>query len=202
MFYVRSIRNIGRSWSISSSRNFSQSSIRAGSHQLVKIVPYDRSQIYSVIVDVKSYPEFIPYCLSTRIIEPSTAQDQNQVNLAASHEESGNAFEEHEFEVFTRIGYKGFETDYHSRVICQPFDSVQVIAKPSTTFTKLTTTWKLSDHPSSSGSSSSDRLTRVQLDLSFKFKNPIHEYLLTDERIWNKFSGMVIKSFEDRLASL
>ncbi|OAV93600.1 hypothetical protein PTTG_27274 [Puccinia triticina 1-1 BBBD Race 1] len=185
MFCARSFKNVGKAWNISNSRNFSKSSIQAGSHQLVKNLPYDRSKIYSVIliVDVKSYPEFIPYCLSTRIIEPTTGQDQTQVNLAASLE-SQNAFKKHEFEVFTRIGYKGFETDYHSRVICQPFDLVQVIAKPSTTFTNLTTTWKLCEPASSTGaSSSSDGLTLVQLDLSFKFKNPIHEYLLTDELI-------------------
>ncbi|POW00424.1 hypothetical protein PSTT_13143, partial [Puccinia striiformis] len=203
MFYTRSIKiqKLGRSFISRTNRNFNQSSIRAGSHQLVKDLPYDRSKIYSVIVDVKSYPEFIPYCLSTKIIEPNQDdhehhhQDKSDLRqLSITQPDSTSD----EFDVLTRIGYKGFETDYYSRVICDPFNSVRVIARPSSTFTNLTTTWKLS--PSSIGTNNES--TQVQLDLSFKFKNPIHEFLLTDQLIWDKFSTLVIKSFEDRLSSL
>ncbi|EFP84714.1 hypothetical protein PGTUg99_023981 [Puccinia graminis f. sp. tritici] len=206
MFHSRALK-LSSQIANNSPRKFSTSTIRTGSHQLLKNLPYERSKIYSVIVDVQSYPEFIPYCLSTRIIEPVTQLDQKKENHKEQDSQSTRSnLINHQFEVFTRIGYKGFETDYHSQVICEPFESVRVIAKPSSTFTNLTTTWTLSDPPCSSTSSTttsnSKPVTQVGLDLSFKFKNPIHEYLLTDQAIWKKFSTLIIKSFEDRLASL
>jgi ribosome-associated toxin RatA of RatAB toxin-antitoxin module len=200
-------------------------------------------------VDVKSYPEFIPYCLSTTILESTSADNRSPNNHVAINPSIENPrstqnflakeddYRAEEFRVLTRIGYKGFETDYHSHVICQPFESVrvrsffikgagrfclvvvailrltlinhfmtcvQVIAQPSATFTTLTTTWKLSDPPSTATLTPEalKDTTQVQLDLSFKFKNPIHEFLLTDELIWKKFSTLVIQSFQDRLSGL
>ncbi|PLW37408.1 hypothetical protein PCASD_09917 [Puccinia coronata f. sp. avenae] len=178
--------------------------------------PYDRRKIYAVIVDVKSYPEFIPYCLFTTILESTSADNRSPNNHVAINPSIENPrstqnllakeddYRAEEFRVLTRIGYKGFETDYHSHVICQPFESVRVIAQPSATFTTLTTTWKLSDPPSTATLTPEalKDTTQVQLDLSFKFKNPIHEFLLTDELIWKKFSTLVIQSFQDRLSGL
>ena len=100
---------------------------------------YGRRKIYEVIVDVKSYPEFIPYCLSTTILESASGDDRSADNDAAINPSIRNPrstqklpakddYRPEEFRVLTRIGYKGFETDYHSHVICQPFDSVRVRA--------------------------------------------------------------------------
>ncbi|KNZ59671.1 hypothetical protein VP01_1683g4 [Puccinia sorghi] len=195
-------------------RSFAKSGSALGSHQLVKTLPYERAKVYSVIVDVQSYPEFVPYCLATTVLhsavhtKPLNDVQQDWPAAASDPPASHPAiFSPQELHVLTRIGYKGFETDYHSQVICTPLESVRVIARPSATFRCLTTEWRLSEVPGPIAESTAGRVeggdgTQVELDLSFKFKNPIHEFLLTDELVWKKFSSLIIRAFERRLAAL
>ncbi|MBW0556912.1 hypothetical protein O181_096627 [Austropuccinia psidii MF-1] len=197
---MRRIPNLGP-WSLSRTylRKFSVSLLSPGTHRLVKELPYQQAQIYSVIVDVGAYPEFIPYCLSTQILRRATKQINNIDGLSAQAKDERDC---EEMDVITRVGYKGFQTDYWSHVICVPLNSVQVIARPSSTFSHLKTTWFLSPSKSDSNSNPSSDYTQVTLDLTFKFKNPLHEYLLTDDLIWKKFSTTTIQAFESRLLKI
>ncbi|WP_367364433.1 type II toxin-antitoxin system RatA family toxin [Candidatus Tisiphia endosymbiont of Nedyus quadrimaculatus] len=42
-------------------------------HQ-VKILPYNAQELYYLVLDVKSYPEFLPWCKAARIISESENQ--------------------------------------------------------------------------------------------------------------------------------
>lgn len=42
-------------------------------HQ-VKILPYDAKQLFDLVLDVESYPEFIPWCEASRIISKSNTE--------------------------------------------------------------------------------------------------------------------------------
>ncbi|KAI8462168.1 hypothetical protein BY996DRAFT_4572589, partial [Phakopsora pachyrhizi] len=189
-------------------------------------ISYDCGEIYPIITDVKSYPEFLPYCLSTKILDRRiissnsnrATQDGGERVKAiegVDHDEEDRRIEEvpNEMDVMTRIGYKGFETDYLSRVICEPLRSVQVVARPSSTFSKLLSTWSLiptskpKDSTSDVGlisdsarvSSAGLRSTKVLLELSISFKNPLHSIFLMDQKIWEKFSQKMIDAFEKRI---
>ena len=43
--------------------------VKAFHHQETKRVPFSADQLYGIVKDVLSYPEFLPWCLSARIVE-------------------------------------------------------------------------------------------------------------------------------------
>ena len=60
-----------------------------------KILPYSDKQLYSIIINVEQYPEFLPWCKNTEI---SNRIDQNN------------------FDAKLIIGYKALDENYTSRV--------------------------------------------------------------------------------------
>ena len=33
------------------------------------VLPFNARQLYEIVIDVESYPEFLPWCLSSRIVK-------------------------------------------------------------------------------------------------------------------------------------
>ena len=63
--------------------------------QNTKILPYSDKELYNIIINVKSYPEFLPWCKEAEII---------------------NKIDENNFDAVLTIGYKALEESYTSRV--------------------------------------------------------------------------------------
>ena len=59
------------------------------------ILPFSAIQLYNVIIDVEAYPEFLPWCLSSKII---TKIDKNN------------------FDAELKVGYKAIDEKYTSRI--------------------------------------------------------------------------------------
>lgn len=69
-----------------------------------RILPYNPAQVFALIADVGSYPEFLPWCLGTRIYRRSDAG----------------------FDADVMIGFKLFRERFTSRVKLTPNRSVDV----------------------------------------------------------------------------
>ena len=60
-----------------------------------KILPFTSKQLFKIVIDVEAYPEFLPWCLSARIVEK-----KNNNN----------------FDAELKVGYKAIDEKYISRI--------------------------------------------------------------------------------------
>ena len=65
------------------------------SFQNTKILPYTNRQLYSIIINVESYPEFLPWCKESEIT---------------------NKIDDNNFDAMLTIGYNVLDENYTSRV--------------------------------------------------------------------------------------
>lgn len=73
-----------------------------------KIFPYKRSELYAIVSDVSSYPQFIPYCTGSRILHKATHDGSTIMDAELT------------------VGFMAFQESYVSKVTCTPFSSVEV----------------------------------------------------------------------------
>ncbi|PFH46161.1 hypothetical protein AMATHDRAFT_156099 [Amanita thiersii Skay4041] len=153
-----------------------------------RILPYEREQLYNVVSDVASYPHFVPFCTSSRIISPATEKPAGSGKLVMEAE--------------LTVGFHSFVESYVSRVTCIPYESVHAEAASTTPlFRTLQTTWTFkptSDVRSATGSSPfrTNRPTLVILDLAYAFANPLHATV--SSAFFGQISGEMVKAFEER----
>ncbi len=48
-------------------------------HESVRHVPYSREQMFDVVADVKSYPQFVPYCSGMSILSTTALEEGHEV---------------------------------------------------------------------------------------------------------------------------
>ncbi|KZT71524.1 hypothetical protein DAEQUDRAFT_724040 [Daedalea quercina L-15889] len=169
-----------------------------------KILPYKPCQLYHVVIDVETYPQFLPFCVSARVLHREPASADKPLTMQAE----------------MSVGFLSFKESYVSDVTCRPNRSVEIVASSSTPlFRTLTTVWRFqpaspkSPHPSGgpplSGPSSSaiasqnsqgegddNGPTLVTLDLAFSFANPVHAAVST--AFFGQVSKLMVKAFEER----
>jgi len=178
-----------------------------------KMLPYSRRQLYRIVADVDSYSTFIPFCSSSRVLScsPSGSMEQKPWLSDPGKSSSGRFGLEAEL----RVGFKGLDEAYTSRVECRQWDLVKAVAADSSLFHTLSTTWRLfpartsSPHPtprlldSNSGSQTAEvdqAPTLVGVDIAFKFRDPIHD--LAAGMAFSRVSRKVMMSFEKRCREL
>ena len=141
-------------------------------HHVAKF-KHNINDIYSLIVDIESYPEFIPWCSAARIVEDGDRQ------LVAD----------------LVISYKAFTEHYRSQVDMHPLKAgkaavnVKMISGP---FKFLKNDWKLKKV--------SENITEVDFYISFEFKSIILEKLIGV--MFSKACDKMIKAFEERANEL
>lgn len=156
-----------------------------------KILPYRSSDLYQIVADVESYPNFLPYCTGSRVSNRSERED----GVILMHAE-------------LTIAFLTFRESYVSSVTCKPYESVQAIASSSTLFKTLNSVWRFqpvspnSPHPSktplshTAGTSPDDGPTLVTLDIEYAFANPMHA--VVSAKVFGQVSQLLVKSFEAR----
>ncbi|BFD46766.1 MAG: type II toxin-antitoxin system RatA family toxin [Rickettsia endosymbiont of Sergentomyia squamirostris] len=119
-------------------------------HQ-VKILPYNVQELFHLVLDVKSYPEFLPWCRAARIISES----ENQIIAELV------------------IQLKGFSDNYQSRIIYsndlnkQRYSiEVEAISGP---FKYLKNLWQFSQE---------DTGSKIEFFIDFKMKFAIVDKLV------------------------
>jgi len=167
---------------------------KSHSYHEERIFPYKGKELYAVVADVASYPQFIPFCTGSRI---------------ASSALVGAMQEKTEVDAELMVGFLSFKESYVSRVTCVPFKSVQAVASSSTPlFKALSTTWtfqsigpKYSSTTSTAGhTSDSPGPTLVSFDLTYEFANPLHAGV--SSAFFGQVSKLMITAFEDRCQSI
>jgi len=155
-----------------------------------KIFPYKPRELYAVVSDIASYPQFIPFCIDSRI-DLSAHRKAMQGKTVVDAE--------------LTIGFSNFKESYVSIVTCTPFKSVEAIASSSTPlFKKLSTTWQFQSHSQSTAPKSEDGIdpsdppgpTLVSFSVAYQFANPIHAGV--SSIFFGKASKLTIQAFEDR----
>ncbi|ODN78469.1 hypothetical protein L202_04106 [Cryptococcus amylolentus CBS 6039] len=180
-----------------------------------KIMPYSQKQLYSLVSDVPSYYQFIPFCQSSTVLAPSSP------GSPSNREWVGWKPQDKPFEVLAElaVGFGGLEERYVSKVVGTPYESVIATASNQTPmFKTLTTSWSfspastLSPHPGSPLSSSSANSPRVPnstdpadpsegptlltIDLAFCFINPLHR--IASQAVLPKVAEKMVEAFEER----
>ncbi|RPH07562.1 MAG: type II toxin-antitoxin system RatA family toxin [Alphaproteobacteria bacterium TMED194] len=59
------------------------------------ILPFSARQLYEIVIDVESYPDFLPWCLSSRIVKKT---------------------DNYNFDAELTVGYKNIDEKYISRI--------------------------------------------------------------------------------------
>jgi coenzyme Q-binding protein COQ10 len=73
-----------------------------------------QKELYAVVADVQSYPHFLPFCTSARIISSVSKPTSNpDISIKCMEAELS-------------VGFMGFTESYTSEVTCTPYESVQV----------------------------------------------------------------------------
>ena len=94
-------------------------------HAEIRQLPFSQQQMFDLIADVASYPEFLPWCVATRI------RRQTPTHMVAD----------------MAIGFKSFRESFTSQVTLNAPDSVDVRYKDGP-FKCLINHWKLTKTPS------------------------------------------------------
>lgn len=77
---------------------------------------YCRKDLYKVVSDVASYPRFLPFCTSTRILSQTPLENPNALGLAGTVR----------MEAEMTVGFMTIQESYVSEVTCVPYELVQV----------------------------------------------------------------------------
>ncbi|MBU6338959.1 MAG: type II toxin-antitoxin system RatA family toxin [Rickettsiales bacterium] len=136
-----------------------------------KILPYSAKQIYSLVMDIEKYPEFLPWCKQAKIIEVKS--DENLIaDLLINFK---NFFEKYRSDVKHGIDENG---DY--------FVDVVAIEGP---FKYLSNKWKFKKMPDSSS-------CEIEFFIEFQFNSFILEKMLGG--IFEKATHKMMFAFEER----
>lgn len=72
---------------------------------------YKEKELYAIVADVASYPQFIPYCIGSRIDGGALVKAMQGKTVVDAE---------------LTVGFMSFQESYVSTVTCIPFKSVQV----------------------------------------------------------------------------
>lgn len=92
---------------------------------------YAPHQLYSVIADVDSYQDFLPFASSSRVLSAARLTGGRQVARTESKswlKNDGRDGDEWELEAELRVGAMGFQESYVSKVRAKKFQLVSVSA--------------------------------------------------------------------------
>lgn len=143
-------------------------------HHVTKHLPYTPDQLFALVGDVDSYPEFLPWVISMR---------------TWNHRSGGEGVELFDAEV--RVGFSALKERFATRVRrdAKTWDiQVSLISGP---FKSLANRWRFM--PEAGGAS-------VVFDIDFVFKGPLLDRLLAAN--FHHAVDRVIESFEARAATL
>jgi coenzyme Q-binding protein COQ10 len=121
-------------------------------HHVSKILPYRPDDLFRLVGDVESYPEFVPWIVSMQTSNP--VQESEGVDRLDAEAGVGFSFLRERFS--TRV-----RRDAGQRQV-----DVNLISGP---FRHLENRWRFLDHPSG---------TQVEFDIDFRFKSRLLEALL------------------------
>ena len=147
-------------------------------HAEKRIMPYGADQMYALIADVKSYPEFLPWCSAARIRRRQPI------------EEGGEGAERIEADLV--ISFKVFRERFGSRVDLFPGEKRIDVAYLDGPFRYLNNHWKFT--PLEDGG------CEVDFFVDFEFKSAVLQKLIGV--VFNEAMQRIVRAFEARAEML
>ena len=142
-------------------------------HNETKFLCYSAHQMYNLVADVASYPEFLPWCAAARV--------KSMIPEGTTHVMSADLV----------ISFKVFRERFESQVILYPDDlfiGTEYIDGP---FKHMKSTWKFEDL---------DDGCAVTFFVDFEFKNVILQNVIG--LVFNEAMLRIVRAFEARADSL
>lgn len=142
-------------------------------HAEQRDLPYTAQQMYELVADVGSYPEFLPWCSAARI-RKRTPDGDNTV-----------------LEADLVISFKVFRERFGSRVVLYPSDTKIDVAYLDGPFRYLNNHWAFI--PTENGCT-------VDFFVDFEFKSKVLQTLIGV--VFNEAMQRIVRAFEDRAKQL
>ena len=142
-------------------------------HSETRMLPYTAQQMYDLVADVASYPEFLPWCAAARI-RARTAHGDAEV-----------------MEADLVISFKVFRERFGSRVTLYPERKsidTEYIDGP---FRYMKSTWDFAD---------AEGGCEVRFFVDFEFKNAVLQGIIGV--VFNEAMQRIVRAFERRAAAL
>ena len=143
-------------------------------HAEKRVMPYSADQMYALIADIESYPEFLPWCSGCRI-RARQAEGRQEV-----------------IDADLIISFKVFRERFGSRVILKPDDKCIDVAYLDGPFKYLNNNWSF--HPIS------DQSCEVDFFVDFEFKSRTLQAIIG--MVFNEAMRRIVRAFEDRARTL
>jgi len=144
-------------------------------------LPYPAPALYAIIADIGSYASFVPYCTSSA------------VTAWSAPDRAGRAWPA---EAELRVGWRGVEEAFRSRVACEAGRAVRSEAdgRDAGPFERLRSTWCLR------AVGAAELATEVELAVEFRFRNPL--YGAVSLAAADGVAGLLVEAFEKRARSM
>jgi coenzyme Q-binding protein COQ10 len=142
-------------------------------HTDTKTLPYTAQQMYDLVADVASYPQFLPWCAAARI-RSRTDQVASQVMLAD-----------------LVISFKVFRERFSSKVVLYPNDQKIETTYIDGPFKYMESTWSFKDVEGG---------VEVTFFVDFEFKNAILQGIIGV--VFNEAMQRIVRAFERRADAL
>ena len=142
-------------------------------HSETRVMPYSAQQMYDLVADVASYPEFLPWCSAARI-RARTPEGDHEVMLAD-----------------LVISFRVFRERFGSRVTLWPDRhriDTEYIDGP---FRRMESRWGFRDVPGG---------CEVSFDVDFEFRNRVLQSVVGV--VFNDAMQRIVRAFERRAAAL
>ncbi|QUD88872.1 type II toxin-antitoxin system RatA family toxin [Phenylobacterium montanum] len=139
-------------------------------HTLVRILPYEPDQLFTLVGDVERYPEFVPWITSMRVWN-------------RREEEGGSS----QLDAEAGVGFSFLKERFSTRVRRDAGRREITVSLISGPFKHLTNRWRFSPHPSG---------TQIDFLIDFDFKSRLLQTLLAANM--QHAIDRLIGCFEDR----
>ncbi|MGJ8546677.1 MAG: type II toxin-antitoxin system RatA family toxin [Sulfitobacter sp.] len=143
------------------------------SHSEIKPLPYSAQQMYDLVADIGSYPQFLPWTAAARILRREDRDDHEVVDADLI------------------ISFKVFREKFTSRVVLWPGEkriNTEYLDGP---FKHMISNWRFEEAESG---------CLVHFDVDFEFRNVILQKVIGV--VFNEAMQRIVRAFEKRAQAL
>ena len=143
------------------------------SHSETKFLPYGAKEMFDLVADISSYPEFLPWCAAARIRKEIQKGEVKQI------------------EADLIISFKVFREKFGSRVLLDPAKYVIQTDYIDGPFRYMHSVWSFKD---------CDEGCEVKFNVDFEFKNAVLQSIIG--LVFNDAMQRIVRAFERRASEL
>ena len=144
-------------------------------HRESKVLPFLPKDLYSIVADIESYPEFLPWISEVKVNKDKIIREKTMTVLEAT----------------LLIKFNLVKESFSSRVVLDPERMVITASHIDGPFTKLYNKWSFSEIHNG---------CKVCFEVDYQFKSFILHNLIS--KIFNRAITRVTNSFENRAIQL